>query len=234
MSYLFNSGTDIIRGSFNSTYAKPITIAAFVKVTSHPLAISGFAAIGNQDSDNSDSFLIGTRATVDQWRAHAQAADDTTNTVSYTINIDGVWAGIIGKLTTNSSRDIYVQALANTAHASALKAISDTLKYVAIGDNLQGTQEFPGLVAEVAMWNMTLADGDITDYMNGVAASGIQAANLIGYWSLNSDTGATVPNAGIDAGGTLTVTNATFDSDHPTITSGAVARKRRTALMGIG
>jgi hypothetical protein len=55
--------------------------------------------------------------------------------------------------------------------------------------------------------------------MAGSAASGIAAANLIGYWPLSASSG-TQTNLGTDAGGTLTVSGATFSADHPTITGG--------------
>jgi hypothetical protein len=84
---------------------------------------------------------------------------------------------------------------------------------------LDGGNDYTGLIAEVAIWNKALADAEITSYMSGEAASTIAAANLIGYWPLSADN-ATQSNEGLDAGGDLSVSGATFDADHPTITGG--------------
>jgi hypothetical protein len=234
MSYSFDGSNDRMTGTFASTYADPVTLAAFIKVTAHPLATDIILTLGNSSSANEDSYALRSNSVDDEWQAIATTSTGTTGAGIASVNIDGVWAGYVGKFSHDELRDVYIQTLANTGQGTTPRAVADVLQFIRVGENLAGLLDYAGLIAECAIWNKALSDAEITSYLAGEAASGVAAANLIGYWPLNTDN-ATQSNLGLDAGGNLTVTGATFSADHPTITGGASTRRpRRGMLMGVG
>jgi hypothetical protein len=217
MSFIFDGVNDSLSGTFTSTYADPVTLACWIKVANHPVAVNWMYAVGNSSSSNDQSYALRTTATDDAWSAIARTTSNGTATKT-AVNIDGVWAAWVGKFSSDTLRDVYIQSLANTASNNTSIAVSDVIQFIRVGTDFANGSDFTGRLAELAMWNSVLSDTDITSYMAGTAASGIAAANLVGYWPLSS---ADLTNQGLDAGGDLTAANqAAFDADHPTITGG--------------
>lgn len=235
MSYAFDGSNDTMSGTFASTYADPITLAMFIKVAAHPLATDTIFTLGNSNSVDSDNYQLRTNTTDNQWRASTVTSTPAFINAVVTVDIDGVWAGYVGVFTNGSLRDIYVQAIGNTNQntTAASPAITDALQFIRVGENMAGTNDFgPGNLAELAIWNAALTTQEITDYLAGRSATEIAPSNLIGYWPLSASN-ATQANEGIDAGGDLTVTGATFDADHPTITFSTVAPTLYVVRSGI-
>jgi hypothetical protein len=220
MSFLFDGTGDNLTGTFTSTYGDPFTLAVYVKFNAaHPGSTDNFLSIGNSSISNDQSYSIGTGATANQWLGIART---TTNGEASLLSIDigTAWAGVVGVFTNTALRDVYVQTIAQTAQNTLTKSVTDAVQFIRAGELLDGARDFTGRLAELAVWNSALSTADITSYLAGTAASGIAAANLIGYWPLSADS---LLNLGTDADGDLTATgNAVFDADHPTITSGIV------------
>jgi len=233
MSYSFDGANDTMTGTFTSTYnGHPVTMGCFLKVTTHPVATDRFVSFGNNSGSQNDSHTLQSSTVDDRWWATSQ---DTTgaDAVVSSVNIDGVWAGYVGRFTNATLRDLYVQAFGNTGQNTTSKAVANAMQFIRLGEGFGGSQDYTGKLAEVAIWNSALSDGDITLYLGGQAASTIAAASLIGYWDLATNN-ATQANAGLDAGGDLTVTGATFDSDHPVIVqAGQPAQNRFRGIPGM-
>lgn len=223
MSYSFDGTGDYLTGSFTSTYADPVTLACWFKVTTHPVALDCLVALGNSSSSQNDSYMLQTGSADDAWRATSRTTGDSSAEVT-SLNRDATWTAMVGVFTSNTLRDLYVGAIGNTAQSTDIRNVADVLQYLSVGHNLASGQNYTGLLAEVAIWNKALDTSEITSYLGGTAASGIGAANLIGYWPLSASN-ATQANLGTDAGGDLTVTNATYSADHPTISSSSVASR---------
>ena len=215
MSYLFDGANDSLAGTFSSTYADPVTLACWLKVTAHPVANDAMLMFGNSSSVIDHSYVLKTSTSDDVWQAVAR---DTTNSgaVSPVTNVDGIWAAMVGVFTNNDLRDVYILHPGLTARDTVNKAPNDVLQFIRVGEDLSGLQDYADRLAEISIWNAALTTKDITRYMVGVSAAIIAPANLIGYWPLNANN-ATQQNLGIDAGGDLTVTGAVFDADHPLI-----------------
>lgn len=223
MSYSFDGANDSLSGSFTSTYADPVTLACFVKLTTHPVAVDTFVCLGNSASSFDDSYRIETGSADDAWRATSRTTGDSQAEIT-AFNRDGLWTPVVGVFTSSTLRDLYVAAIGNTAQNTTTRTVADVLQYLRVGEDLSGGRDFAGKLAEIAIWNKALDSSEITAYLGGTAASGIGAANLIGYWPLSASN-ATQANLGTDAGGDLTVTNATYSADHPTISSSSVASR---------
>jgi hypothetical protein len=241
MSYSFDGTNDVLTGTFTSSYAsEPLTLACWVKVVTHPIAVDCLIQVGNSNTSQNDSQSIKTLNVDNAWNGVSINGAGETDSCQVDIDIDGVWAGIVATFSSSTLRSIYIQALANQDDGFQESILADLMKYISVGSNLAGSQDFgaassnAGKLAEIAVWDAVLSDDDITSYLAGITAASIDASNLIGYWPLSASSG-TQSNLGLDAGGDLTVSGATFSSDHPTITiPGASGRRRRTALMGMG
>lgn len=217
MSYSFDGSNDFLSGAFASTYGDPLTIACFIKVTSHPLANDAIVSLGASSSGTPNSYMLRTGSSDDSWEARSE---DTAGSASIATlagaNIDGAWTGIVGVFAaSDASRTIYVGSIANTATSSATRSVT-AVQNIRLGENFAGSADFTGLMANVAVWNTALGADDITAFLAGSSPSDISAANLIGYWPLSASN-ATQSNEGVDAGGDLTVNGAAYSADHPSI-----------------
>jgi hypothetical protein len=68
-----------------------------------------------------------------------------------------------------------------------------------------------GLIAHVAIWNIALADADVLLLASG-PPNNVQPANLIDYWTLNTNASPEVPLVGAN---NLTVTGTLYSSSDP-------------------
>jgi hypothetical protein len=230
VSYLFDGVNDGLTGTFTSTYTDPITLACFVKVAAHPVAFGTLVQIGNSNASIDETYTIRTSSTDDLWEAVSR--NTLTSNANVTLNIDGVWAGIIGVFINDSLRELYLKTTATMDSNTGNRPVADVNQFISIGLGMGGAQDFTGNIAEAAIWNKALTSADITRYLAGVRALRIAPANLIGYWPLSASN-ATQENLGVDTGGDLTVTAALFDADHPVITDSEVVSipGRRTYVM---
>lgn len=246
MSYSFDGSNDTMTGTFASTYSDPITFGCYIKIADHPLAVDSLICLGNSSSSNNDSYRLNIDSTDNRFQIVSVDSAGATSTASVVLVVDSGtilttynattgWVGLVGVIqATDTGRSLYVGAIENVDTGTADRLVANALQHIRLGESLVAGLDYNGLLAEVAIWNAELSDPEITSYLGGTAASQIAAANLIGYWPLSASN-ATQANEGIDTGGDLSVTSATFSSDHPTITiPGASTRKRRTGLMGVG
>jgi hypothetical protein len=87
-------------------------------------------------------------------------------------------------------------------------------------------------LAEVALWNAILSEGEATDYLGGVPASLARSSDLIAYWPMRTDG---TQAAGSDSAGTLYESGAVLDkNDNPRMVmplSGSVGVARRHFIL---
>lgn len=141
------------------------------------------------------------------------------------------WFPAVGVWRSTTNRQIYygLDAAAGLLGESTNDA-GTGVGIVTLGVGATNGQKFTGLIAEVCIWNKELSSGEIASFCDGsTQPSTIGAANLVGYWPLNYDN-STQTNEGTDTAGDLTVTSATYDSDHPTFGGGA----KNLLLLGVG
>lgn len=208
--YAFDGTNDEMEGSFTSTYAKPVTLAAWVWYADHPIAFTHIIDFGNSSSSANDSLACRTTNTDNEIAATSiDSSNGTTSAFATKTGIDGTWVPVICEFISNSSRAIFFSDQTGTNGGS--RTVADVLQFVSVGTNLANGQDFIGRLAYVSIWDVQLSDSDETAFLSGTCPSTIDSSNLIGYWDLQSS-GSTQNNAGVDAGGDLTVANATFNS----------------------
>ena len=225
MSYDFSPATSKMLGTLTTSRSMPQTLACFIKIADHP-ASTDYTLTLSKDAENNEYIALQTHGTEDRYQALIATSVPNFSGAVYIAGVgeyDGAWLPIVGTFVSTTERNIFVELLANTSTNATSRDPSSVLAQVTVGATPGGGSRFDGLIAECAMWDGELSDANITSYLAGNAASGIDAANLLGYWPLdtNRDGDGTILNEGTDATGTLTITNATFDADHPTIISGS-------------
>ncbi len=221
MSYSFDGANDRLTGTFTSTYAQPVSIALWMKVTTHPVAGQVLGQFGNSNSSNNDSVSVRTGGTDDQYVGRStDSAGIETSAARVQTGFDGIWVPIVGVFTSDTDRKIYVNSSANVDPNGVSRVVAGVLQFVKFGEALSGALDYAGLIAEPAIWRKSLNTTEIDSYCAGNTAGAIGASDLIGYWRLNEN--GVLTNEGIDSGGDLTATGAVFDADHPTITGFAV------------
>jgi len=231
MSYDF-SGLGHFNGVAAGAYSLPLTIGCFAKFkTVH--TISDIAVnFGTSAASLNESVWLGTGGTDDNYRCFSRDTVGQTGAffTSGAAEFDDVWFGWVGSIISATSRKVYVDVIGNTGSNGTSRVVGSAIDDIAIGERVDGSQNFPHFIAEVFFYNGTMSDADITSYLGGLKATElVGAANLIGYYSLDSDNDSP-PNESSGDAPTLALTgSASFDADHPIITGGEVV-----TLMGAG
>ena len=223
-SFDFAVADSTLLGSFTTSRGLNLTLACWIKLTNHPNSVDYILTLAKDSELN--EFVSLQLANADD-RYQSAAADATAASQAfYSAGVgeyDATWVGLVSTFGGLTERDIFVEVVGNTAENTISRDVSTALVNIHIGEAPNAFAELEaGLVAECAMWDVELADASITSYLGGTCAADIENTDLIGYWPMDA-AGATQINLGVDATGDLTVSNATFDADHPTITcSGGV------------
>ena len=215
MSYLFDAAAERLTATLGSTYSMPVTIAFQVKMT-HPSAVTTAAMWGNASGSTLDSGEVRTIATPDYWTPRYRDSGGIAATANVSLSCDGAWTPVVAVFTSNASRRIYLGTIGNTNSNTTALAATAGWKYLSFGRALDTSAQFAGRLAELAVWDVALSVDDITSYLSNYSADGIDATNLLAYWSCAAGNTKT---AGVDSVGSLSVSGSTWDPDHPTITS---------------
>jgi hypothetical protein len=225
MSYDFAAATSSIKGAVTLLASWPYTLAAFAKYTTHPATSSKIALFGRELTLQENHININCRSTDDQFgfEGWSTASGSSSSYQAGAAEYDGVWVPIVGVFTSSTAYQVFVGAVANAGNIQTNSNSRTNLDSFIIGARPDDTQPFTGKIAEVALWKSVLTSQQITDYMAGNVATGIDATNLHCYYPLNTnrDTETTILNEGTAATGTLDIANAVYAADHPTMIGGS-------------
>ena len=217
-------------GTLTTQQGQGLTLAIHVKYTNHPENFDWLLSLAETAAQDPHIAIL-TSSTADRFNARVEVTAGFSSAI-FTGSAgeqDRVWVAIVGVFTSNTSRDIYVDVIGDKGFNTTSRAMSTALDHITVGTSPTLAADFAGFLAEAAIWDVALSTEDITSYLNGECASGIDSSNLIGYYPLDTSN-STQTNEGVDASGNLTVTNATFAADHPIITCGATATFRRRQM----
>lgn len=228
MSYLFDGSGDYLDGTFSSTFTVPISIVCWIRCTSGTWGQTSknWVAIFSDNFDDNDNSLTLSISvgTADEVTATSRtASDNNASELHADGQYDDEWVMIAGVFTNNSLREIYVEDFANVGDATGTRDVG-SIDSFRIGANMTESSGMPGFIAEIAVFNVALTEGQIDALQTATGASAggpapntVNSANCIGYWSLDTDQ-ANHPDQSVGgAGPTLVVTSAIFDSEHPVI-----------------
>jgi len=226
VSYDFNAGSRYLHGTFSATKDVPLTIVAWIKCSAASWAnTSKEWAVFFSDGTTAESYsLAKSVGTADEVTAVSRTgdSDDNASETHPDTTYDDTWVMIVGVFTSDSLRDVYVENSNETSQAIGARNVSLVDEF-RIGANNSGFSNFEGLIAEVAVFDVALTQGQIdalqTGPESGIPPADVAPDDCIGYWSLDTDQASHTDESSGAAGPTLTVTNAVFNADHPTITA---------------
>ena len=242
MSYDFNGG--YLQGDFGAgTRGAPVFVAVYYRFPDPlPTAGSVFAAWGASSANQASSVNASVSYADPNYFARAGATNSgfTSGDASYlvptpTTTLTDVWNAHFAVHESTTSRTVYFNSTSNTASVTTSIDVGTSLRYLRIGQNLNGSSAFDGKVAEVVVGLFTPTTQQITDYFSGVHATTVFSADSNWYYyPLNAD-GVLTDQSG-NSGPTLVLSGtAAYDADHPAI-SGATTQLVPTtqALYYIG
>ena len=221
MSYDF-SGGGWFTGVGASGYNLPLTIGNFFKFKTVHTVNDHLLSFSQDTNTNNNSIYLATGNADDEYRiiTRGAAGADVAEYLSSATEYDDVWTGIVGVVTSTTLRDVYVEVIGNTATNTTSRDPGTTMDSVCIGNRIDDGNQFPHFLAECFVYDGVMSDADITSFLGGKKATSlVGAANLIGYYSLDSNDDSPVNESDGD-GPTLALTGtAVFAATHPTITS---------------
>jgi hypothetical protein len=224
MSYSLNGSSHYLQATQAIAAGDPFVLAIWIKCAS----LAAGVAIGFGSTTETDSYYA------EPWsdgNIYGFAWDDASSSFcqvgTYTT---GSWHHIALKSTGGSHRRLFLNGTGGTA-VTATKA-PDALGLLVLGRRQEsgGVGEyFGGKIAEPAAWITTIpSDADITALAGGDSPSAY-TSGLVFHARLKDD-------ASVLVGGSLTVSGATQDADHPTVDdppSGGSAFRRRFVSIGL-
>lgn len=214
MSRVFASSADHLDSASTIIVAPPMTMLAWVKMTTLALGYQivtigtagsasnrfsmGYQAtntIGCNENDGTSSIAqsVTSISETKNWHAAAAVWSDRTNRAAF---LDGAGKGTI----------------------AALKAAT-TPNSIRISGDPQATpaNPFQGLIGMVAIWNVALTDTEVAALASAYPLA-VRPQSLVHLWDL-SIPGTVVPDLG-SGNKTLSITGAAFNADSPPVTAG--------------
>lgn len=209
MARSFDGVDDFIGGSSSPETGVPLTIAAWLYPTTTTINLSAVAAYTASDGS---AAWIGITGSTGQVRAGIRTGGGAfgiaLSSISATAN---AWNHFCGVFASNTSRSSYLNG-GNKGTNTTNRALStlDRLTIGARGTSSGETEFFPGLIAEVGIWEIALADDDVARLALGFSPRLIRPQSLVFYAPLIRDV------QDIRGGLSLTTTGTTV-ADHPRI-----------------
>jgi hypothetical protein len=138
------------------------------------------------------------RGQIDQGGAQAQF--DVAGVLT-----DGTWQCAVMRTNGSNAHKIFLDGASATNSTTASPTGMDEVR---IGST------YIGLEAHAARWDTALSDGDAASLIAGANPLAVSAASLLNYWPLTSNTS---PEPDDQGSNDLTVTDATYSADDPTV-----------------
>jgi len=188
MSISFDGSNDSLYNENAVLTTAPITLVGWFNLGSSydsDGVNDAVIAITDYDSDN-DKFSLEVRQTDYKIRATARAGSDVFSSSETTVSA-GTWYHGAAVFSNNSSRVVYLDGSSGTSSTGSSTPNSSNLSHVTIGarrNGASGDMHFKGDIAECAIWNVALTQGEITSLSNGASPLFVRPGSLKGYWPL--------------------------------------------------
>jgi hypothetical protein len=215
LSRAFSSGTDKLSIASAVIATRPYSVSLWVKLADISQSQQLFNIATSASDDNrttlsyffsgSNQFAANERDTVSQIANSTLTAPST-----------GVWYHTAAVYTNDSSRAVYTNGANKGTNAGATTPGAFNLTRISGSPTSTAPIAGGGLVAHVGVWNIALSDADVLQLATQTPDR-VQAANLIEYWPLTSNS-SPEPSSGSQAT-SFTVTGTAFSTDNPTFPS---------------
>ncbi len=206
MARSFNGTTDIINcGNGSSLNPAAITVLAWINQIGTAHAYNAIASRTSSGAGGDGDYVLylSVNAIVVYMTAGAQAPFVDPGSVTIT---PGVWASVGFSYSSSAGLITYVNgAQADTGGGTVPFGGGNTQSF-RIADDGFAARQFPGSIAEVAVWNTPLSLTEISAFNLGIRAWRIRPKSLIGYWPLDGIESPEPDLSGNKNNGTLTGT----------------------------
>ena len=213
MSVVFDSTADYLvnfTSSFGIT-SYPLTVGLWLKITT---TVNDSRPFGITNDNGNGYFFIARMNTGPSISARQNQSGFVTSGEVNTST--GVWVPWIFK---------YQGALTRAENDSASAQATTSVTYQTnssprsfIGSSNSGTKGITGKIAHFVVWDVDLASGDVTDFLNAKDPANIDSANQTRYWPFPGDGASDLTDEIVSE--VLSNTGVTYDNtDNPTISS---------------
>ena len=235
-SLLFDGVNEYVETNIAPVSGTPATFSAWIKLNAlnaiqRVVSINAKATTANVLSLFIDA---SNKANAQQWDTDGALA------VSTTVLTTGVWYHVAAVFTSDSSRTIYINGVAENTNTTAQSAMSG-LNYTSMGYLAWTTniQFLSGSIDEVAIFNTNLTAAQVLEIYNGGTRINLnahsKAANLVAYWrlgdptALHDGTNFQIPSSKSDLGNKKSVL---FDGVNERVTIDSVGTALATTTQG--
>ena len=225
--YDMSADNDKISGTLTTALdadgSNGVTLAVWVyKTAAQWSTVAGdeCIALSNLDSTSTSSVIIRTASTADQIKAGTWSDSGSLREDVFTFadtTWDDTWVLLVSVYDGNSDREMFVDGTGTGTPHTTLADV-DTMGFVGIGQSaFSNFSECEGLVAEAVIFNIALSDTQVSDLNAGGAETAladpcsVAPNNCVGWWSLDTDYGASAGAVLNQATGTAA--DATGDLD---------------------
>lgn len=214
MSRDFNGTADWLRAaSAPGVTGMPLSIAAWFNPDN--VTTSGFLVAVHLDNNDSYGLRASGATAGDPVTAIQVAGGVSASAVSSTGYTAGSWHHACAVFTSSTLRAAYRNGASKGTNATANAPAAST--GVTVGGNgvpTTPTALFPGLIAEIGVWNVALSDAEVALLATGELPSFVRPDDLVAYWPL---IGNTSPEVDLVDGVNLTISGSPAAAAHPTM-----------------
>lgn len=224
-----SNAANYIRGTISGGLPQPFTMFCWVRHPDYGVARRAAMALSQEfpsaNADNS-AWMRVDGSTVDTVECLIRTSSATSREVTAaTPDLwNNAWVPWMGSFSdaANFPFDVFVGD--ETDGAGGPNRNIGGAGEIILGQDAAQASPFNGYIAEVAVYNIALDSVDFAALKGGANPTAVQGANLVGYWSMATDTGGTIPDQSGNSGPALNVTGAVpFDSEHPVVDPPAVS-----------
>jgi len=184
MALDFDGIDDTCRIGVPVVTAYPFTISAWFNCDDITVT-AGIVGISDEATDNERwSLRAAGGITGDPISFRSVALGTGVNANTTTGYLAGVWnhACAVGRSAT--SRDAYLNGGGKGSNATSNTPAGLDNTSIGYSDRLTDIEFFPGLIAEICIWNIALSDNDILLLALNIHPFELRPNNIVGYWPL--------------------------------------------------
>lgn len=186
MSRSFNGSSDYLVYSGAVDAAHPMTFALWFNKPTTTFATAFSISNTNVSNPNRNSIILSNTPNVRAFSANSGGTTTAvaTSTANYSVN---TWHHACAVFSNNSSRTVYLDGGNSATNTTTVAVNAGSFVATTIGgfSNSGGIgQPCDGLIAEVAVWNVSLTAEDARALASGISPILIRPDVLVAYWPL--------------------------------------------------
>jgi len=208
----FDGVDDKLKWSTAIVTAYPFTLSAWFNCD-NVTALGALVSISDEATDNERWVLQADGASAgDPVRLRSVAAGTGVNAATSTGYTAGSWNHACGIGRSATSRDAYLNGGGKGSSAASNTPAGLDNTTLGLSDRATDIEPFPGLLAEVCVWNIALNDQDVALLAAGYHPLEVRPVGIVGYWPLVNRSN---PHLDLSGRNQHMVVTGAFPATHP-------------------